>query len=295
MNYLQIRAFHLIALEGSVGRAAEVMGVSQPTVSQHLKGLEQRHGVKLFEKRGRGLTLTEVGKQLFNVTGPLIEQAGVIEDLLNRRHQSATGRLRIISDSPPLAVRIVRRLMASHPDISVTIRKASVDAAVEALMDLRADIAIAVDPLIGTSLQITPLWTERLYVCLPADCVLAREASFPLSAMTGQTLIQREKGSRTRALIERALLADSITPAGIIEIEGAEVVREAVAMSLGVSFFARSECPPDPRLCYLPLVPGKGRTTFVENVMVRRDRRNEPAIRSFILAARAEGNAHDRP
>lgn len=54
MNYLQIRAFHLVALEGSVRRAAEVMGVSQPTVTQHLKGLEERHGVRLFDKRGRG-------------------------------------------------------------------------------------------------------------------------------------------------------------------------------------------------------------------------------------------------
>ncbi|MGN7868592.1 LysR substrate-binding domain-containing protein [Paracoccus sp. 22332] len=291
MNYLQIRAFHLVALEGSVRRAAEVMGVSQPTVSQHLKGLEERHGVRLFDKRGRGLVLTEIGAQLFNATGPLIEQAGAIEDLLDRRHQTATGRLRIVSDSPPLAVRIVRRLLADHPDISISIRKASVDAAVEALMDLRADIAIAVDPLIGTTLQITPLWTERLYACLPADSPLAQGTAFPLSAVAGQILIQREKGSRTRALVERALLADGIAPAGIIEVEGAEVVREAVALTLGVSFFARSECPPDPRLAYLPVASRQGRTTYVENLMVRRERRHEPAIRNFILAAREESGA----
>ncbi|WP_295043098.1 LysR substrate-binding domain-containing protein [uncultured Paracoccus sp.] len=288
MNYLQIRAFHLVALEGSVRRAAEVMGVSQPTVSQHLKGLEERHGVRLFQKRGRGLALTELGAQLFNVTGPLLDQAGAVEDLLNRRDQSATGRLRIISDSPPLVVRIVRRLLTDHPGIAVSIRKASVDAAVEALTELRADIAIAVDPLIGTPLQITPLWTERLHACLPAGHPLAQGASFPMAAVADQTLIQREKGSRTRALIERALLADAIAPARVIEVEGAEVVREAVALSLGVSFFARSECPPDPRLRYLPAESRQGRTTYVENVMVRRERRNEPAIRNFILAARAE-------
>lgn len=293
MNYQQIRAFHLVAREGGVRRAAEIMGLSQPTVSQHIKALEQRHGVRLFEKRGRGLALTEIGTQLFNVTGPLIARAGEVEDLLTRRHITVTGRLRIVSDSPPLAVRIVRRLLLSHPEIEISIRKASVDAAVELLMDLRADIAIAVDPLIGTSLQIIPLMSERLHVCLPAGHPLARGKTFPLQAMADLTLIQREKGSRTRVLVERVMQAEGVAPAGTIEIEGAEVVREAVALSLGVSFFARSECPPDPRVTYLPLIAGKARTSFVENVLVRGERRNEPAIRSFLQAARTERDVRD--
>lgn len=287
MNFQQIRAFHMVAKEGSMRRAAEIMGLSQPTLSQHLKGLEERHGLRLFEKRGRGLALTETGRQLFNVTIRLTEQAEEVEDLLSQRTGTASGRLRLLSDSPAVGVRIVRRMLAAHPDIDVSIRKASVDGIVSALTDLRADVGIAVDPLIGNVLHIAPLRRERLFACLPRDSALAGPV-FPLAAVADQVLIQREKTSRTRALVERALATEGVAPARVIEVEGAEVVREAVALSLGLSFFAESECPPDPRLSYAPVAATRAKTVIVENLLCRRDRRRVPAISAFLEAARAE-------
>lgn len=287
MNFQQIRAFHLVAKEGSVSRAAEILGLSQPTLSQHIKGLEDRYGLRLFEKRGRGLALTETGAHLFSVTTKLMERAEEVEDLLSRRTGSASGRLRVASDSPAIAVRIVRRMLLSHPDIEVTIRKNSVAGIAEALLELRADVGIAVDPLIGNALHISPLRRERLCACLPRHSPLAGE-SFPIGRVAGQVLILREKASRTRALIERALAAEGVAPARIMEVEGADVVREAVALSLGLSFIAESECPPDPRLSYAPVVAPRATTAFIENLLVRRDRRRVPAIAAFLQAAHEE-------
>lgn len=288
MNFHQLRAFHLVATEGSVRRAAEVMGLSQPTLSQHLKGLEERHGVRLFEKRGRGLVLSDAGKELLSVTGRLMDAAGLVEDLLSRRATSASGRLRVLSDSPAIAVRIVRRMLRGHPDIDISIRKDSVDGIVAALNEMRADVGIAVDPMIGSALLVTPLRQERLYACLPADSDLAGCKMFALNQVAGRVLILRERSSRTRALIERAMAADGVAPGRVLEIEGAEVVREAVALSLGLSFFSEAECPPDPRLRYAPVVARRGRTVFVENLIVRRDRRRVPVIKAFLDAAAEE-------
>ncbi|QDY71274.1 LysR substrate-binding domain-containing protein [Qingshengfaniella alkalisoli] len=285
MHYQQIRAFHLVAREGSVGRAAEIMGLSQPTVSQHLKGLEGRYGLRLFEKRGRGLALTETGRELANVTDRLMEQVDAIENILTLRPKSAAGRLRVVSDSPPIAVRIVRHLLNEHPDIDVSIRKASVDDAVEALMALRADVGVVVEPLVGTSLEILPFGIERLFACFPAGSGLVRNSVFPLELVSEQTIILREKQSRTRALIERAMGSNDLVPGRVIEIEGAEVVREAVANGLGISFFSESECPPDPRLGYAPVKARRGKTSFVEYVLLRRDRRHVPEIKAFSTAA----------
>ena len=288
MNFHQLHAFHLVATEGSVRRAAEIMGLSQPTLSQHLKGLEERHRVRLFEKRGRGLVLTDAGKELLSVTGRLMDAAGAVEDLLSRRPTSASGRLRVLSDSPAIAVRIVRRMLRGHPDIDISIRKDSVDGIVAALNEMRADVGIAVDPMIGSALLVTPLRQERLYTCLPADSDLAGCKIFALEQVSGRVLILRERSSRTRALIERAMAADGVAPGRVLEIEGAEVVREAVALSLGLSFFSEAECPPDPRLRYAPVVARRGRTVFVENLIVRRDRRRAPAIKAFLDAAAEE-------
>lgn len=287
MNFQQIRAFHMVAKEGSVRRAAEIMGLSQPTVSQHIKGLEDRYRQRLFEKRGRGLALTDSGTQLFGVTARLMEQAEEVENLLSRRAGSADGRLRVASDSPAIAVRIVQRMLAANPDIDVSIRKASVADIVAAVIDLRADVGIAVEPMIGHELQVTPLRRERLFACLPAGSPLAA-SPFPFERVAGQPLILREKLSRTRALVERALAAEGVAPGRVIEVEGAEVVREAVALSLGISFFAESECPPDLRLTYAPVIARQAKIGFVENVLYRRDRRRVPEVAAFLQSAQEE-------
>ena len=72
------------------------------------------------------------------------------------------------------------------------------------------------------------------------------------------------------------------------------MVREAVALSLGLSFFSEAECPPDPRLRYAPVAARQGRTVFVENLIVRRDRRRVPVIKAFLDAAAEERAAFDQ-
>lgn len=287
MNYAQIRAFHLVAQEGSVRRAADVLNVSQPTVSQHLKALEERYGVQLFLKRGRGIALSEAGGELFTVTKRLMESVSEVNDLLRRRPHSASGKLRIVSDAPALAVRIASHLLSSHPDIGLSIRKDSVAGIVNALTEVRADVGIAAEPPIGSSLLIQPYKYEELCVCLRADHELATSGIFDLGQIAGRTLILREQGSRTRALLERAMAAQDVLPGRTIEVEGAEVVREAVASGLGLSFFAESECPPDSRLIYLRTTARQGSVGFIENVIVRRDRRHIPEIAAFLAGAQA--------
>ncbi|MGR3562409.1 MAG: LysR family transcriptional regulator [Heliomarina sp.] len=285
MNYQQIRAFSLVAQEGSVRRASEVLGVSQPTVSQHLKALEQRHGLRLLEKRGRGLVLTDAGRELYSVTKTLMFAAKEVEEFLQRRPSAGNGRLRIVSDSPALAVHIVSLMLEETPDLQISIRKDSVAGVVEAVQDMRADVGIAVDPMIGTALHVQPVKREELWVALPSEDSLSKQNRFPIEMVAQRFLVMREKSSRTRALIERALSLENIQPRRVIEIEGAEVVREAVAKGLGIAFCAGSECPPDHRIAYRRITMRHGKIGFVENVIIRQDRRRVPEIAQFLGAA----------
>ena len=66
MNYAQLRAFHAVASAGSYTRASQMLHVTQPTLSGQVKGLEETYGLRLFQKRGRGVELT---------TSPEVKQA----------------------------------------------------------------------------------------------------------------------------------------------------------------------------------------------------------------------------
>ncbi len=62
MNYLQLKVFHMGATPGSYAKAADVMHVALPTLSGHVKALDKRYKVKLFERQGRGVVLAGIGR-----------------------------------------------------------------------------------------------------------------------------------------------------------------------------------------------------------------------------------------
>ena len=72
MNHAQLRAFHAVASEGSFTRAAAALHVTQPTLSGQVKALEESFGVRLFDRRGRKVMPTELGRELLDLTRRLV-------------------------------------------------------------------------------------------------------------------------------------------------------------------------------------------------------------------------------
>src|ERR1700754_4713559 len=121
-NYQHLRAFHAIAVEGGVSRAARRLNVSQPTLSQQLKALEARHSVSLFEGRKSPLKLTTAGRDLFELTQRLFTTASDIEEMLGETASLAGGVLRLGSDSPYYAARVIDLFRCRHPQAAIQVR-----------------------------------------------------------------------------------------------------------------------------------------------------------------------------
>ena len=90
MNLTQLRAFHVVAQERSFTKAAGAAHVSQPTLSGQVKALEETYRVRLFERRGRGVQLTELGQNLHALTQRLFTIEGEAQALLWRDYRIAT-------------------------------------------------------------------------------------------------------------------------------------------------------------------------------------------------------------
>ncbi len=285
MNYAQVRAFFHVVDEGGVGRAARLMGVSQPTVSQHLKALEQRYGTRLFVKRGRRLELTAAGHELFTVTERFIRLADEVNDALERRGALSGGQLRLVSDAPAISVELLALFRRRHPFVEVSIRTASLRRIVTELREGAADVGITVEPPAGSDLFAAPLVTDPILLVVPADHAFAGRRSVALSDLADEAVILREQGSLTRSLTERALADAAVVPRERLEISGRATIREAVARGIGVSVFAESECPPDTRLAYVPIDPEGVRLEFDEHLVVRKMHRRVPAIAAFCEVA----------
>ncbi len=284
MNFAQLRAFHAVATEGGFTKAARLLNVTQPTCSQEVKALEDTHGVTLFDRGNRQVTLTEVGTALFAVTRRLFAaEQEAVELLAGVRHLDG-GTLAVGADGPFHAVPLIARFTRSHPGPTVTLAVGNSKAMLERLMETRIDVAVLADVPGDSRLYVLPLRRDPVRVLLPKGHRLARQRAVTLGDLAAERLVVREPGSMTRRLIERAFAAQEIVPTATMEIQSREAVVEAVAAGLGIGFTSAAEFTGDPRLVLLPLA---GVTVEMDEFVVcLRERRRLAVVRAFLDLAR---------
>jgi DNA-binding transcriptional LysR family regulator len=137
-----LRAFVAVASAGSLSRAAEELGSSQPTLSRQMSTLEQQVGSALFERTRRGLRLTEAGQALLQPAQRMHDHARAWSLAAAGQSQSLAGSVRVTASEvmsafvlPP----ILRRLREAHPQIQIELVATD---AVENLLEREADIAL---------------------------------------------------------------------------------------------------------------------------------------------------------
>ncbi|GAA0284652.1 LysR family transcriptional regulator [Rhodovulum strictum] len=120
-NWDEIRTAYHVARLGTVSGAAEALGVHHATVIRHVDALENRLGVKLFQRHARGYTPTEAGEELLQVAQVTAEQFSQLAGRLRGQGAAMTGDLAVTSvDSlTPLLVPVLAAFQADHPDLSV--------------------------------------------------------------------------------------------------------------------------------------------------------------------------------
>lgn len=285
VNHHHLRAFHAVAIEGSFNRAARRLNVAQPTLSQQIKALENRHRTSLFEGHRPPLRLTALGRQLFALTQRMFATSAEIDELLGDSVGAASPSVRLGADSPFYAAGLAQALLLLHPDIALEVRIDNARATLRNLQDALVDVAIVSDPPMDGQFLYEPLFADFLTVVLPSQHVLAQASHFPLSALANERLLIREPASKTRAATEMLLASANVRPKWILELHSREAIREAIALGVGVSLFFSTECPPDKRLVFLRPDCQAERAQLTGYVVCQIERRRTPLMRSVLRAA----------
>ena len=280
-NYQHLRAFHAIAVEGGVSRAARRLNVSQPTLSQQLKALEARHSVTLFESRKSPLQLSAAGRDLFALTQKLFATAADIDEMLGETAGLTGGVLRLGSDNPFYAAKAVELFRRRYGQTEVQVRMGNAREVMRWLGDAEIDAALASDPPGDGTFSYEPVASDGLLCALPVGHRLTAYEIVPIAALANETLLQREATSKTRALTERALADAEVEPLSVIELQSRETIREGIALGLGLSVFFASECPPDVRLDYRPLDTVDQAYQLRCYLVCQSERRRSPLMRAL--------------
>jgi len=279
MNHSQLRAFHGVASEGSFTRAAAALRVSQPTLSGHIKALEVSYGVILFHRGSRDVTLSDLGRALFEITQRYFAIQAEAQSLLSAAHGLIRGRLRVGADSPFSVIPLLATFSGRYPSVRTSVMLGNSQDILASLLSKKIDIGIIPKVKTDERLKIVPFRDDTLVVFVDRGHAWSQRRSVRLAELSEQTLVLREPGSTTRAVVEAALADQHIVPKQVIEIGSREAVKEAVAAGLGVGVVSESEFGHDRRLHKLALT-GR-RLSVVECVVCRSQQADDPAVSAF--------------
>ncbi|WP_286237559.1 LysR substrate-binding domain-containing protein [Neptuniibacter halophilus] len=279
MNHAQIRAFHAVASQGSYTKAAQTLHVSQPTLSDHVKALEERYGVKLFKRQGRGVALTSLGHALLEITRRKFSLEAEAEQLLSMAKGMMSGKLRVAADGPYLVVPLLGAFCRRYPGINISMNFGNTERVLQDLLEMRADIAVLPDFNNDERMFALAYRTTKLVVIVNREHEWSRRRSIKLSELSEQRLVSREQGSVTRSQFEQALRQKRVTPASVLEIGSREGVREAVAAGLGIGVIAESELGNDDRL--VPLDVKDAELNVTEYLTCLKEARPIPVVQAF--------------
>jgi len=287
MRYVQLRAFHHVASEGGFSRAAEVLRLTQPAVSDQVRRLEEDYDVVLFDRSRRRVVLTEAGTRLLSITRRMFEAERDALDHLSESRALRAGTLRIVADSALHLLRILPVFRSRHPGVAVSVQAGNSETVTERLRRYEADIGVMGERPAGRDFEMLRLNESPIVAVVPRGAALAGRASLGFADLVAAPLVLREEGSKTRAKVLAAARAAGIELRAAVEAEGREAVREIVAAGGGLGFMSEAEFGADPRLVAVPIRPAAG--LMMEEVLVcLGQRRQGKLIAAFFEIAAAQ-------
>jgi len=152
-----IKTFREVALRGSFSAAARTLDMSKANVSKYVAELENRFGVRLFNRTTRAVSLTDAGQLLLERSGPLVDMIELTQDELLQRASQPSGRLRLTAMHGLVHIglpELLAEFMARHPAVTVSLHLTNrlID-----LADEGVDIALRVGPISDANLIVRKL------------------------------------------------------------------------------------------------------------------------------------------
>lgn len=178
--------------------AANALGMSQSSVSERIKSLEDTLGTKLFERHARGVRLTEAGRHFVEQVAVGIEQLNHAVRTVGMIARGGHGRLRIgVHALIPggFLAEVLGQYHAQYPAVEVEITEGTASEVVSQLRADRLDVAFVAGTPEFPDCHSTRIWTEPLVVALPANHPLAQRTGVTWADLAGEAFLVRHSGT----------------------------------------------------------------------------------------------------
>jgi LysR family transcriptional activator of nhaA len=298
LNYGHLQYFWVVAREGSVARAAEVLHVTPQTISGQLKLLDQAVGDRLFDRSGRNLVLSSTGRVVFQYADEIFSIGAELAQVVGGRKPGAPRVLNVgVVESIPklVAAQVLQSAVDTEDAPRLSCHEAPLDSLLGELAIHRLDLVLSDQPL-PAGLHVRafnhPLGASDIAFYVGGDAARRLKKGFPQS-LDGERFLFPAQGSALRRRLEDWFEEHDISPFPAAEFDDSALLK-AVAQSGGGIFAGPSAIEAD--ICRMYNVSVVGRTDELQEryYAISHERRlKHPAVVNIIENARIHlfGNA----
>ena len=209
MDIYALQAFIAVSKQGSFSLAADCLYLTQPAVSKRIAGLERELGIRLFDRIGRQVMLTEAGSTLLPRAQNLLNDLSDLKRLASNLSGTVTGTL-VMGTSHHIGLHRLpaplRVFTSSYPGVRLDIRFMDSEAACRAVETGELEIAVVTLPNLGPGkLDLRKVWDDPLAFVVASDHPLASTTALSLAELTGYPAVLPGKTTYTRAILDAAI------------------------------------------------------------------------------------------
>lgn len=245
MEIRQLEYFLMVTRVNSFTRAAERLFVSQPAVTNAVRGLETELGIQLFDRNQKQALLTEEGEIFYRHVTQLMDGLSNALIEINALKDLNKGALRI-GLTPLGGMQPVTQLLSgfkeSYPNIQLLLTESNAQALIQSLVAEELDMAFILEDIgklpgmIGT----IPLQKQELFVCCSRRHRLRRHNAVTLQEIADERFILFEDTHQYRRILDRAFAAENIQPCITMESNHVQTIKSLIAADSGISILPES-------------------------------------------------------
>jgi LysR family hydrogen peroxide-inducible transcriptional activator len=238
MELHQLRYFCAVARTGSFTRAAEQLGIAQPSLSQQIRALEKQIGNPLFERLGRSVRLTAYGETLFPSAVDILQHVAEARSSLAHLQEGVRGKLRvgvIPTIMPYLIAPRIGDFSARFPEVEVQFTEDTTRHLVEQLQSGDLDLAVSALPVPNPDIVCSELSREPLFLAVSADHPLAKHKSIDVEQLRNERLLLLKEGHCLREDVLRTCTRAKAELRSVFETDQLASIFQLVQSAFGVT------------------------------------------------------------
>ncbi|GGM19974.1 transcriptional regulator [Micromonospora sonchi] len=256
--FRHLRYFAVVAEELHFGRAAELLGIAQPPLSQSIQRLERELGVELFDRSRRQVALTPAGRLLLDEARGLLAGEQRMRTLMRMVRDGTLGTLRagVPPETPAVTLQaLLWQLTDQLPGLDVDLQELTTGEQLRMLADARLDIGLVHHPVDAPDLRFGPATRTRLGVVLPRASPLARQTDLALADLAGHDVVlpPRATAPGWHDHVLEVCRQHGFAPARIRHARNPEFLLGLVLAGHGVAFEPESAARREPRVVWRPI------------------------------------------